>query len=127
TKISALTAVSSVVAAQEFAVNDAGTSKKANSTQISTFMRNSLFSASTANQALSGTADTYVTGSNVGFTASRLQAGTIFRCKFKIEKTASANTVGPVFNLRIGTAGSTADTSRGTFTFTVGTNVVDKG
>jgi hypothetical protein len=38
TKISALTAVSSVVGAQEFAVNDAGTSKKATATQIAAFI-----------------------------------------------------------------------------------------
>ena len=37
TKISALTAVTAVLAAQEFAVNDAGTSKKATATQIKTW------------------------------------------------------------------------------------------
>lgn len=38
TKISALTAVGSVVAAQEFAVNDAGVSKKATAAQVAAFM-----------------------------------------------------------------------------------------
>lgn len=43
TKISALTAVTSVVGAQEFAVNDAGTSKKATATQIKTFVNGLTF------------------------------------------------------------------------------------
>jgi len=38
TKISALTAVTSVVAAQEFAVNDAAVSKKASAAQVKTFI-----------------------------------------------------------------------------------------
>lgn len=38
TKISALSAVAAVLAAQEFAVNDAGTSKKATALQIKTWM-----------------------------------------------------------------------------------------
>ena len=42
TKISALTAVASVVGANEFAVNEAGTSKKASGTQISTFINANL-------------------------------------------------------------------------------------
>ena len=43
TKISGLTAVTSVVGAQEFAVNDAGTSKKATATQIKAFVNGLTF------------------------------------------------------------------------------------
>lgn len=43
TKISALTAVAAVLAAQEFAVNDAGTSKKATAAQIKTWMNSMSF------------------------------------------------------------------------------------
>ena len=39
TKISALSAVTDVLAADEFAVNEAGTSKKATATQVSTFVK----------------------------------------------------------------------------------------
>lgn len=48
TKISALAAVASVVAAQEFAVNDAGVSKKATATQILDFMFTKIAGASGA-------------------------------------------------------------------------------
>ena len=49
TKISALTAVGSVVATHEFAVNEAGTSKKANAAQLMTFTNTSpIFTAGSA-------------------------------------------------------------------------------
>lgn len=49
TKISALTGVSSVVAANEFAVNEAGTSKKASASQLKTFINTApIFAAGSA-------------------------------------------------------------------------------
>ena len=48
TKISALTAVTAVAAANEFAVNEAGASKKATADQIATFLGNNLTGSSGA-------------------------------------------------------------------------------
>lgn len=50
----------------------------------------------------------------------------MYRCKFSVSKTA-AGVVAPVINVRFGTAGSTADSSRATLTFAAQTAVVDTG
>jgi len=71
-------------------------------------------------------ADTYLTGSNTSFTANAPKVGTEYRCKFDVTKTA-AGTATPIISLRIGTAGTTADTARCTFTFGAGTTDVDTG
>lgn len=54
--------------------------------------------------------DTYVTGSGINV-AGRQKAGTTIRWRIGVTKT-NAGTAVPVFNLRAGTAGTTADTAR---------------
>lgn len=71
-------------------------------------------------------ADTYLTGSNVLIPAGRLQAKSIYRCKFNVSKTA-AGTATPIIQVRIGTAGTTADTSRASLTFPAQTAAIDDG
>jgi hypothetical protein len=71
-------------------------------------------------------ADTYLVGSSCAIPAARLAAKTVYRCTFDVSKTG-AGTATPVVNVRIGTAGSTADTSRGTHTFPAQTGVIDQG
>lgn len=63
-----------------------------------------------------GTADTYLTGSSCTFAAGRLKAGSYYRAQFDMTKTA-AGTATAAMTLRLGTAGTTADTARCTFTF----------
>jgi hypothetical protein len=61
-------------------------------------------------------ADTYITGSGLTVpTGMLLQVGTRFKWRFYITKTA-AGVASPVFTIRVGTAGTTADAARVTFT-----------
>lgn len=70
-------------------------------------------------------ADTYLTGSSLAIPPSlAMQAGTSFRWTFAATKTA-AGTAAPVWRVRIGTAGTTADTAVLTFTGPAQTAVVD--
>lgn len=70
-------------------------------------------------------ADTYLTGSNVTIGA-RQKAGTVIRWRFAMTKTA-AGTATPVFSVRLGTNGSTADTARLTYTGVAQTAATDTG
>lgn len=80
--------------------------------------------ASVANQSVGG--DTYLTGSMLNIPQGKIKAGTKYRCKFNVVKTA-AGTGAPVLSVRVGTAGSTADTARAALTFAAQTAVIDEG
>lgn len=69
-------------------------------------------------------ADTYLTGSMLTVPGHLLQAGTIFRWRFVATKTG-AGIATPIWSVRVGTAGSTADTARLTFTGPAQTGVID--
>jgi len=84
-----------------------------------------LYNFSTANQGAGFASDTYATGSNILIPSQGLRAGSIYSCELMFSKTA-AGTATPAINLRFGTAGTTADTSRGTFTFSAGTAATDQ-
>ena len=124
-KISALTAVTTPVGTDEFAVNDGGVSKKMSLSQVNGFVDPSSASSSAA-QTL-GTADTYVTGSATSFNAGRLKVGSFYRCYIDLTKTA-AGVATPVVTLRLGTAGTTADAAACAMTFPAAqTAAVDNG
>lgn len=79
---------------------------------------------STADQTLNA-ADTYITGSLITIATTRpVVVGTVFKWQFTFTKTG-AGIAGPVFSVRFGTAGSTADTARLTFTGAAQTGVID--
>lgn len=59
-------------------------------------------------------ADTYLTGSSLVI-GGRLQAGSFVKWRFRATKTA-AGIASAAFNVRLGTAGTTADTARATLT-----------
>jgi hypothetical protein len=87
--------------------------------------RDTSYNASTSAQSgISG--DTYLAGSSIAIPQGKIKAGTIYRCKFNVVKTA-AGTGAPVISVRVGTAASTADTARATLTFAAQTAVVDEG
>lgn len=71
-------------------------------------------------------ADTYLTGSMLTVPQHLLQVGTTLRWKIWMTKTA-AGVASPVWSLRVGIAGTTADTVRCTFTGGAQTAVVDTG
>jgi hypothetical protein len=82
--------------------------------------------AATTSTIASHSADTYYLG--MSCTASgttRLQAGSMFRWKFRTNKTAGTAT--PTYIIRYGTAGTTADTARVTLTGAAQTAVADEG
>lgn len=77
-------------------------------------------------QVVSGNTDTYLTNSDCAIPNGRLQAKTMYRLQFNVVKTG-AGVAAPVLNLRVGTAGTTADSSRCAFTFAAQTAVIDEG
>ncbi len=70
--------------------------------------------------------DTLLSGSSISIPASSLKIGTRYKCLFDVTKTG-AGLATPIINLRFGTAGTVADTSRGTHTFAAQTAVIDAG
>jgi hypothetical protein len=132
TKTSALTTVTTPVGGTEFPVNESGTSKKITLDQIAAYdgSVSSVFAASVAAQGAGFAADTYLTGSYVKIPATTgkgaVKAQSQYRAKFAVTKTA-AGTATPIITLRVGTAGTTADSSRGTLTFPAQTAVIDTG
>lgn len=69
-------------------------------------------------------ADTYLTGSNVPLGTAVI--GTTYILWFDVVKTA-AGVATPIITIRVGTAGTTADTARCTLTFGAGTAAIDTG
>lgn len=125
TKVSALTAVTTPAGTDEFPVNQGGTSKKATLTQINAYCEP--VSGASVSAQVGFATDTYIAGSGLTITPSRLQAASFYRFKTDVAKTG-AGTASAVFVLRMGTAGSTADGAICTFTFpTAGTAAADNG
>jgi len=81
------------------------------------------YRAATAAQLLAA-ADTYVTNSGLVIPSVSMQVGTIYEWKILMTKTA-AGAAAPVYQLRIGAAQSTADTSRLSLTGPAQTAAVD--
>lgn len=126
TKVSALPAITSVTDLDELLVNDGGTSKRMTLNQLVAYIesRGRVNNGSIANQAPAAGTDTYLVGSDLLIPAARLQARSMIRFKFHATKTA-AGTAAPIINVRAGTLGTVADTSRGTLTFAAQTAVAD--
>ena len=87
TKISALAAVAAVLAAQEFAVNDAGTSKKANANQIADFL--GIIKAALGSDYTNST----TTGTEITALSKTLAAGT-YRFEYYLAAQAAATGTG---------------------------------
>lgn len=124
TKISALTAATFALGADELPVNEAGTSKKVTLTQVQSLIQ--LTNYSTASQALVAATLTYITGSKITVPVGKLRVGTIFRWKFNITKTA-AGIASSTYTVRVGINGTTADAAILTFTKPAGTAAIDEG
>lgn len=118
TKISALSAASTLTGSEQFAAVQGGSTKAVTAAQINAFTE-PIAGGSTA--AVTGYAsDTYLAGSMQPFVPARLQAAanncTIYKCEWEAIKTAAGVATATVI-VRVGTAGTTADTTRLTFTF----------
>ena len=126
TKISALTAATTVADANEFAINEAGTSKKVTGLLMKAYFGDSIGNQSTASQSPAAATLTYLTNSNLAVPVGKLRIGTIFKWKLSLSKTG-AGTAANAFHVRLGTAGTTADAAILTFTTGLGTAVIDNG
>ncbi len=69
-------------------------------------------------------ANTYLAGSSISVPQHLLQAGTVFRWRMAVTK-SGAGTAAPIWTVVVGTAGTTADTARLTFTGVAQTAVID--
>jgi hypothetical protein len=91
---------------------------------VVSYLRNN--SGSAAAQTPAATTRTYITGTKITVPPGKLQIGTMFRWRFNITKTG-AGTATSTFDVAVGTAGTTADTARLSFTKPAGTAVIDEG
>jgi hypothetical protein len=74
-----------------------------------------------------GAAEAYLAGSYCVIPAGRVQARTKYLCRFYVAKTSTAGTATPIIRVKLGTAGTTADTDRAVLTFAAQTAVADDG
>jgi len=112
--------------ANEFAINEAGTSKKLTGTLIKAWTGNMLSNQSVADQSPGAGATTYLTNSNIAVPVGKLRAGTQFRWTLCFSKTA-AGTAPSSHLIKVGTAGTTADATIVTLTGGTPSGAVDAG
>lgn len=119
----------------DLGMNATGTNKKMTAEDFASALARirpqAFYNSSVTAQNLT-TTEAYLTGSSIGpaqgFAPTRLQAKTQFYCAFEITKTSTTgSTSAPVINLKYGTAGTTADTTRVGLTFPAQTAVADNG
>lgn len=81
---------------------------------------------SVAAQSITAATRTYITGSALTIPPTLLAVGNAFRWRFNVTKTAAGSATS-TFDVCFGTAGTTADTARVSFTKPAGTAAVDEG
>ncbi len=123
TKVSDLPAITMPVSANQIPINDGGTTKKITLAQLDSYIGPDR-GAATAAQGPGFATDTYVTASRRVFPQARMQAGVVYRSRMVFTKTG-AGTAAPVFQVRTGVNGTTADTSRLSYTGAAQTAVID--
>lgn len=123
TKISALTNYTALIGADIVPVVDTvnSTTKGMTLATLGTQFHNHSVSSQTP-----FSSDTYLTGSSIPIPSGSPYVGTRYIVRFDVTKTA-AGTATPIINVRIGTAGTVADTAILTFTFGAGTAAADVG
>jgi hypothetical protein len=102
------------------------TSKKMAVKNDAGFIEGRVQNFSTASQAPAAAVRTYIIGSAIAIPTGKLQIGTMFRWKFNITKTGAGSATS-TFDIAVGTAGTTADTARVSFTKPAGTAIADEG
>lgn len=84
-----------------------------------------VFNRSTASQAITAATRTVIVGSALAVPVDGLKAGALLRWRLNATKTA-AGTATSTFDIAFGTAGTTADTARVSFTKPAGTAAADE-
>lgn len=102
------------------------TSKRLTVRDDAGFHRSIIHNFSTAQQAPAATTRTYIAGSAIAVASGKMQIGTCFRWRLNLTKTA-AGSAASTFDICVGTAGTTADTARVSFTKPAGTAAADEG
>lgn len=102
------------------------TSKKLTAKNDAGFIQGHIYNFSTAAQTPAAASLTYIIGSSIAIPTGKLQIGTCFRWTFDVTKTA-AGTAASTYAIVVGTAGTTADTARVSFTKPAGTATADVG
>lgn len=125
TKISALTNYTAPIGADIIPIVDT-TNSLTKGITLATLHSDGYVNYSTASQASGFAADTYLTGSNIMLPSGSPYVGSLYHLIFDVVKTG-AGTATPIITVRYGTAGSTSDTARVTFTFGAGTAAADTG
>lgn len=91
---------------------------------IVTTIEERLTNFNTADQAINATT-AYVAGSALSVPVSKLRVGTILRWRLAVTKSAAGTTAGCAVLVKVGTLGTTGDTTRLTFTMGTPTGVAD--
>ena len=126
TPVSGLALASALSDADEFKINQGGTSKRAPASLLKPYIGDSLYNVSVADQTINAATTAYLTNSNIAVPVGKLRIGTRFKYTISLSKTG-AGTAANSFFFKVGTAGTTADTSVLTFTTGTGTAVIDQG
>ena len=127
----ALTDLFEALDVSDTALGAAGSNRKALMSDLVTLIQGNgfpktLVNSSTADQGAGFSSDTYLTNSNISIPSGYPVVGTKYKLTVALSKTA-AGTAAPVLSVRIGTAGTTADTAILTFTFGAGSAAADNG
>lgn len=112
-----------------YMVNSPGSSPAARGLSLQklrALMGDSLGNQATADQTINAATEAYLVGSNISIPVDKLRIGTVLKWTISLSKTA-AGTAANTFNVRLGTAGTTADTAVLAFTTGTATGVVDQG
>ncbi len=125
TKVSALTATTTPAGSDELPIVQSLTSKKVTVSDLGKYPGMGGSHAASISSQIGFATDTYLVGSDILLPAG-LQQRSIYRCQFNVSKTG-AGVAAPQVLIRVGTAGSTADTARVTLTFAAQTAVADEG
>lgn len=132
-KISGLPAITAIDDDDLMTVVEDGVSKQITMSQLTTYFeaRGRSNNASVAQQTWGGS-EAYLVNSNCAIPnnpsgGNRLQAKAKYLCRFYVAKTSAAGTATPIINIKIGTNGTTADSTRATLTFAAQTAVADEG
>ena len=126
TRFSGLTAATSFLDADEFVLNESGTTKKCTGTLLKDWIGNCLQNQSTSAQTINASTTAYLTHSNIAVPAAKLRIGTVFHWRVQVNKTAlGTNNVS--FIVKVGTLGTTSDTSVLTFSLPTATAAADEG
>src|SRR6185437_12742609 len=125
-KISALTAATSVAAADQFAIVQSGASKSATLAVLQSSVGAGYRNGSVTTVSAGYAADTYLAGSSVTVPAGGWKVGSQYWCGFDMVKTA-AGTAAFTIIVRMGTLGTTGDAAILTLAYAVGTAAIDTG